>query len=51
MVIPQVKVKWMHLPEEAATWEDYNILMAWFPGALACGQASSLAGGDVTATK
>ena len=50
VAVPQVKVKWMHLPMETATWEDYNVLMTRFPGALACGQASSSAGGDVTAT-
>jgi len=50
VAVPQVKVKWMHLPMEKATWEDYNVLMTRFPGALACGQASSSAGGDVTAT-
>jgi len=50
VAVPQVKVEWMHLPMETATWEDYNVLMTRFPGALACGQASSSAGGDVTAT-
>ena len=47
VAVPQVKVKWTHLPEDAATWEDYNVLKAHFPDALACGQASSSAGGDV----
>ena len=47
VAVPQVKVKWTHLPEDAATWEDYNVLRALFPDALACGQASSSAGGDV----
>jgi len=46
VAVPQVKVKWTHLPEDAATWEDYNVLGAHFPDVLACGQASSSAGGD-----
>jgi hypothetical protein len=48
MAIPQVKIKWFHLPEAAATWEDYNVLKTRFPLASAWGQAGSLAGGVVT---
>ena len=40
VAVPQVKVKWTHLPEDAATWEDYNVLRARFPDVLACGQES-----------
>jgi len=48
--VPQVKVKWLNLPVDAATWEDYNVLRVRFPDALARGQASSSAGGNVTPT-
>lgn len=47
--IPQVLVRWGNLPAESATWEDSNVIIKRFPGALAWGQASSSAGGDVTA--
>ena len=50
LAVPQVKVKWLHLPVDAATWEDYNVLRVRFPNALARGQASSSAGGDVRTT-
>ena len=50
VAVPQVKVKWLHLPVDVATWEDYNVLLVRFPDALARGQASSSAGGDVTHT-
>lgn len=50
VAIPQVKVKWMQLPLDATTWEDYNVLKERFPDAFARGQANSSAGGDVTAT-
>ena len=48
--IPQVRVKWSHLPEDSATWEDLYVLQQCFPSTLACGQASSPAGGGVTRT-
>lgn len=48
VAVPQVKVKWANLPEEAATWEDFHVLRTRYPDASACGQASSSAGGDVT---
>jgi hypothetical protein len=35
MAIPQVKIKWFHLPTTTATWEDYNVLKAKFPSAPA----------------
>lgn len=46
--VPQVRVQWSHLPVESATWEDLYVLQKRFPSALACGQASSPAGGGVT---
>ena len=46
--IPQVRVKWAHLPEASATWEDLNVLRQRFPDCSACGQAASPAGGSVT---
>ena len=46
--VPQVLVKWAHLPSTSATWEDFYIVQRRFPSALAWGQASSAAGGDVT---
>jgi hypothetical protein len=45
--IPQALIKWRGLPMEAATWEDWYVLQARFPGCLAGGPASSQ-GGDVT---
>lgn len=46
--VPQVLVKWSHLPESAATWEDFYVVQKRFPSALAWGQASSQGAGDVT---
>jgi hypothetical protein len=46
--IPQVKIKWAKLPTTAATWEDYNVIKARFPGSKAWRQAEISAGGDVT---
>jgi hypothetical protein len=43
----QVRVVWSHLPEEAATWEDYEVIKKRFPDALDWGQSSSSEGGDV----
>lgn len=48
--IPQVLVKWSKLPEHAATWEDLYVVKTRFPQALAWGQASSEARGDVSTT-
>jgi hypothetical protein len=45
--IPQVRVQWTGLPATSTTWEDYNVLRQRYPQALAWGQASSSAGGDV----
>lgn len=33
---------------ESATWEDYYLVKAWFPSALARGQADSSVGGPIT---
>jgi len=44
--IPQVLIKWSHIPDTSATWEDYYVLKEHFPTAAAWGQsASSAAGG------
>lgn len=45
---PQVLIKWSKLPATSATWEDYNVLCQCYPTTSAWGQASSLAGLDVT---
>jgi hypothetical protein len=37
--IPQAKIKWANLPEEAATWEDWYVLLKRFPGFHAGGPA------------
>lgn len=44
----QVQIKWTHWPEDAATWEDWDMLAARFPSVLAWGQASISRGGNVT---
>lgn len=49
--VPQVLIKWMNLPREAATWEDWNVLQQRFPGTLAGGPASTAEGGDVITMK
>jgi hypothetical protein len=46
--IAQVLIKWRNLPEETATWEDWDVLKTSFPAILAWGHASSSPGGDVT---
>jgi hypothetical protein len=46
--IVQVLLKWKNLPEETATWEDWDTLKASFPDVLSWGQASSSPGGSVT---
>jgi hypothetical protein len=43
----QVRVMWAHLLEEAATWEDYEVIKKRFLDALDWGQSSSIEGGDV----
>jgi hypothetical protein len=46
--VVQVLIKWKHLPEETATWEDWDVLKASFPVVLTWGQASASPGGSVT---
>jgi hypothetical protein len=46
--IVQVLIKWKNLPEETATWEDWDVLKISFPSVLTWGQASSSPGGSVT---
>jgi hypothetical protein len=46
--IVQVMIKWKNLPEETATWEDWDVLKLSFPSVLTWGQASSSQGGSVT---
>jgi hypothetical protein len=36
--IPQVRVKWQGLSEEATSWEDWNVLVEKFPDEASCGQ-------------
>jgi hypothetical protein len=42
--VMQVLIKWKNLPEEAATWEDWDILKTSFPVVLTWGQASASRG-------
>jgi putative heme iron utilization protein len=44
----QVLIKWTNLPEDAATWEDWDTLKTSFPSVLTWGQVSSSPGGNVT---
>jgi hypothetical protein len=46
--ITQVLIKWIGLPAEMATWEDFHVLKIQFPGAAAWGQAASSTRGIVT---
>lgn len=46
--VPQVLVKWEHVPMEAATWEDLYVVKERFPHSVAWGQATSAGGGGVT---
>ena len=43
-------VKWSHVPEASATWEDLYVIKARFPDAVAWAQATSSTGGGVTST-
>lgn len=45
--VPQALIKWVSLPPESATWEDFYVIQKRFPNALAWGQASFDGGGDV----
>jgi hypothetical protein len=44
----QVLIKWTGQPDEAATWEDWDVLKTRFPVVLTWGQASASPGGSVT---
>jgi hypothetical protein len=46
--IVQVLIKWKDLPEETATWEDWDTLKLSFPVVLTWGQVSVSPGGSVT---
>jgi hypothetical protein len=43
--ITQVRIKWVGLPDTAATWEDWHVLLAQFPAIASWGQAGSSAAG------
>jgi hypothetical protein len=45
---PQVKVRWLGLPETSYTWEDRHVLVSKFPIVSSWGQNASGAGGGVT---
>lgn len=42
--VPQVRVKWQHLPQDSTTWEDLYVLQQRFPSLVARGQATVLGG-------
>jgi hypothetical protein len=44
----QVLIKWMNVPKDFATWEDWDTLKTKFPLVLTWGQVSSSGGGPVT---
>lgn len=46
--ITQVLIKWTQLPEDSATWEDWEVLKVRFPNVLTWGQVSFLRAGTVT---
>jgi hypothetical protein len=43
--IPQVLIKWRHMPATSATWEDWYVVQARFPSAVAWGQETTPTGG------
>ena len=45
--IPQVLIRWSHLPHDSTTWEDLHVVKARFPQAVAWGQATSREGATV----
>jgi hypothetical protein len=45
--LPQVLIKWSTLPEDAATWENWDTLKARFPAILTWGQVGASGGGNV----
>jgi hypothetical protein len=44
----QVRIKWSSLPNEAATWEDYDVLRLRYPNAVIWEGVSSQGGANVT---
>lgn len=46
--VVQVKVAWGNLPEDALTWDDFEVLKKRFPNALDWGQSSLGRGEDVS---
>lgn len=46
--VPQVLIKWLGIPADSPTWEDWEVLKMRFPNVLAWGQASTSPGGIVT---
>jgi hypothetical protein len=44
----QILVKWTHMPEELATWEDVEDLLQQFPRAAVWGQPALLGGRNVS---
>lgn len=46
--ITQVLVKWRNLPDDSATWEDWNVVTKKFPDIAAWGQAGLSGAGNVT---
>jgi hypothetical protein len=45
--LPQVLIKWTNIPEDSATWENWETLKAKFPAVLTWGQVSSHGGEPV----
>ena len=43
-VVPQVLIKWSHVPASSATWEDWYVITKRFPSVVAWGQSTSQAG-------
>ncbi|XP_071683515.1 uncharacterized protein [Lolium perenne] len=48
VAVPQVLIKWLGIPADSPTWEDWEVLKMRFPNVLAWGQASTSPGGIVT---
>ena len=40
-VVPQVLIKWSHVPASSATWEDWYVITKGFPSVVAWGQSTS----------
>ncbi|CAH9121758.1 unnamed protein product [Cuscuta epithymum] len=47
-VVVQWLIKWAHLQQDEATWEDYDVIIKQFPEVKAWGQALEKEGGNVT---